>query len=154
MPVSSLIFENDSNFLLPLPLYSCDLWCLDIHTEKENSNTRWEKILEFGISGMRGERMPSGSRPVPLSVSVTCQSHAAINSHDVSETAKPPPQKGETQRKNPRRSASAALLCVCMWRDVRSLCRIAFRVMMDGTLVSSGCSNPLTNILTDGWTDY
>ena len=27
---------------------------------------------------------------------------------------------------------------VSMWRDARSLCRIAFRVMMDGALFSSG----------------
>ncbi len=32
---------------------------------------------------------------------------------------------------------------VCMWRDVRSFCRIAFRIVVDGTLISSGCSHPL-----------
>ena len=39
-------------------------------------------------------------------------------------------------------------VCIaCMWRDVRSLFRIAFRVVMDGALFSSGCSHPLTNFL-------
>ena len=32
-----------------------------------------------------------------------------------------------------------------MWGDVRSLCRIAFRVVVDGALLSSGCYHPLTN---------
>ena len=29
--------------------------------------------------------------------------------------------------------AEATLLCACIWRDVRPLCRVAFRVVMPGT---------------------
>ena len=46
--------------------------------------------------------------------------------------------------------STARPLCfssVCMWRNVRSLCRIAFRVVMYGALISSGCSHQLTNFL-------
>ncbi len=43
----------------------------------------------------------------------------------------------------------AALLCVYIERrEASPLCRIAFRVMMDGALFPSGCSRPLTNFST------